>query len=66
MPSESARYPLRIGLTGGIASGKSGVAGMFAELGTPVIDTDIIAREVVEPLDQAISDLQAARAGLRQ
>jgi dephospho-CoA kinase len=40
--------PLRIGLTGGIASGKSTVADMFAALGVPIIDTDVIAREVVE------------------
>ena len=39
----------RVALTGGIASGKSTVAGMFATLGVPVIDTDQIAREVVEP-----------------
>lgn len=39
--------PLRIGLTGGIASGKTTVAGFFANLGVPVIDTDVIAREVV-------------------
>jgi len=38
-----------IGLTGGIGSGKSTVANIFSELGVPVIDTDIIAREVVEP-----------------
>jgi dephospho-CoA kinase len=44
----SAR-PLRIGLTGGIASGKSTVAARFAELGVPVIDADAIAREVVAP-----------------
>jgi dephospho-CoA kinase len=40
---------LRIGLTGGIASGKSTVAKLFAAIGIPVIDTDEIAREVVAP-----------------
>jgi dephospho-CoA kinase len=40
---------LRIGLTGGIASGKSAVARRFAELGVPVIDADESARTVVEP-----------------
>jgi dephospho-CoA kinase len=40
---------LRIGLTGGIASGKSTVARRFAELGIPVIDADVAAREVVAP-----------------
>ena len=39
----------RIGLTGGIGSGKSTVAKMFAELGAHVIDADAVAREVVEP-----------------
>jgi dephospho-CoA kinase len=39
----------RIGLTGGIASGKSTVAKFFAALGVPIIDTDQVAREVVEP-----------------
>jgi dephospho-CoA kinase len=43
------RPPLRIGLTGGIASGKSTVAALFAQLGVPVIDTDRIARDIVEP-----------------
>lgn len=39
----------RVGLTGGIASGKSTVAEMFAALGVPVIDSDAIARQVVVP-----------------
>ncbi|HSZ09716.1 MAG TPA: dephospho-CoA kinase [Steroidobacteraceae bacterium] len=38
---------LRIGLTGGIASGKSTVTQRFAELGVPVIDADVAARNVV-------------------
>jgi dephospho-CoA kinase len=40
--------PLRIALTGGIASGKTAVANEFAALGVTVIDTDQIARDVVE------------------
>lgn len=40
---------LRIGLTGGIGSGKSTVAELFAQHGAPVIDTDVIARELVAP-----------------
>ena len=40
---------LRVGLTGGIASGKSTVADMFAGLGAGVVDTDTVAREVVSP-----------------
>jgi dephospho-CoA kinase len=40
---------LRIGLTGGIASGKSTVTQRFAELGIPVIDADMASRTVVEP-----------------
>ncbi|GAE30129.1 dephospho-CoA kinase [Alkalihalobacillus hemicellulosilyticus] len=38
-----------IGLTGGIASGKSTVSKMMQGLGLPIIDADLIAREVVEP-----------------
>lgn len=40
---------LRVGLTGGIASGKSLVADAFARLGVPVVDADVLAREVVAP-----------------
>ena len=42
-------HRLLLGVTGGIASGKSTVAGMFGELGAPVIDFDDLAREVVKP-----------------
>ena len=51
--------PLRIGLTGGIASGKSTIADMFAELGVPVIDTDVIAREIVKPGAAALGKIHA-------
>src|SRR5215813_4121434 len=40
---------LRVGLTGGIGSGKSTVAGRLAEHGAVLIDSDRLAREVVEP-----------------
>src|SRR5450631_2227455 len=49
--------PLRIGLTGGIASGKSTVTQRFAELGVPVIDADIASRTVVEPGKPGLSQL---------
>ncbi len=39
----------KLGLTGGIASGKSTVAAMFADLGAHLVDTDAIARQVVAP-----------------
>ena len=39
----------RVGLTGGIASGKSTATKYFADLGVPIIDTDQVARDVVEP-----------------
>ncbi|MEO8445024.1 MAG: dephospho-CoA kinase [Gammaproteobacteria bacterium] len=50
----------RVGLTGGIASGKSTVATMFAALGVPVIDSDVIAREVVEPGTPGLAAVVAA------
>jgi len=50
----------RVALTGGIASGKSTVADLFAALGVPVIDTDVIAREVVEPGRPALAQVAEA------
>lgn len=38
-----------IGLTGGIATGKSSVSSMIRDMGVPVLDADVFAREVVEP-----------------
>ena len=52
--------PFRVALTGGIASGKTTVADLFAALGVPVIDTDVIARQVVEPGQPALAAVVAA------
>jgi len=49
-----------IGLTGGIGSGKTVASDHFATLGVPIIDTDIIAREIVEPGKPALSELANA------
>ena len=59
--NEKAR-PLLIALTGGIASGRSAVAEMFAGHGVPVLDTDQIARDVVEPGTPTLAKLVAERA----
>jgi len=48
---------LRIGLTGGIGSGKSAAALLFSSRGVPVIDTDEIARVLVEPGQPAFDDI---------
>ncbi len=49
----------RIGLTGGIGSGKSTVSAMLSELGARVIDADAIAREVVAPGTEGLAELVA-------
>lgn len=46
-----------VGLTGGIASGKSTASSIFKELGAYIIDADILAREIVEPLKPAWKDV---------
>ncbi len=59
MTSPSNAPPLLIALTGGIASGKTAVAEMFAQLGVPVLDTDQIARDIVAPGMPALGQLVA-------
>lgn len=49
-----------VGLTGGIGSGKSTVANLFAELGVPVIDTDVVARQLTLPGGAALEAIRAA------
>ena len=51
-----------VGLTGGIASGKSTISGLFARLGVPVVDTDVISRKLLEP-DEVAYDQVCAHFG---
>lgn len=48
---------LLIGLTGGIGSGKSTVAELFAHLGAGVVDTDLLARELTQPGAPALTQI---------
>ena len=50
----------KVGLTGGIGSGKSTVADLFAGLGVPVIDTDVIARALTAPRGMALDAVRTA------
>lgn len=49
---------LKIGLTGGIGSGKSTVSKLFQDLGAPIIDADLIAHQLVEPGQPALAKLE--------
>jgi dephospho-CoA kinase len=49
----------RVGLTGGIASGKTTVANLFAALGATLVDTDVLAREVVAPGTPLLAEIAA-------
>jgi len=49
-----------VGLTGGMASGKSLVAGMLRSLGAVVVDADVIARDVVAPGSQVLQEIAAS------
>ncbi len=51
------KTPYKVGLTGGIACGKTTVSDMFLKLGATVIDTDLISREVVEPGSPVLEEL---------
>lgn len=48
---------LTVGLTGGIASGKSAVAARFSDLGVPVLDADQVSRDVVVPGSAALTEI---------
>lgn len=48
-----------IGLTGSIASGKSTVSKMLEDLGYPIIDADLVARQVVEPGSETLTEIEA-------
>ncbi len=56
-PPTAATNIFIVGLTGGIASGKTTIADMFATLGAHIIDTDELAREVVEPGEAALESV---------
>ena len=51
---------MRVGLTGGVASGKSAVSAILVELGTVVIDADVLAREVVAPGTSGLAEVVEA------
>jgi dephospho-CoA kinase len=53
----------RVGLTGGIASGKTTVANLFAALGVPIVDTDVLAREILEPGTPLLAEVLAHFGG---
>ncbi|MBQ7091609.1 MAG: dephospho-CoA kinase, partial [Clostridia bacterium] len=54
---------MRIGLTGGIAAGKSLVSGMLVSLGAWILDADAISREVVEPGTEGLKAVAAEFGG---
>ena len=56
--SESNHRPYTVALTGGIASGKTMISNEFVGLGVPVIDTDIIAHQLVEPGQPALKEIE--------
>ncbi len=57
-PMNGEYRPKIVVLTGGIASGKTAVSNLFAELGVPIVDTDVIARELVQPGGEALDEIR--------
>src|SRR6478672_10446842 len=51
---------MRVGLTGGVASGKSTVSAILEELGAVVVDADRLAREVVAPGTEGLAEVEKA------
>jgi dephospho-CoA kinase len=58
--SPPTNHPFVVALTGGIASGKTLISDEFARLGVSVIDTDVIAHEIVEPGKPALLEIEQA------
>lgn len=59
LTQQSTHPPLAIGLTGGIASGKTQVSERFAARGVPIIDTDLLARDAVAPGTEGLAAIRA-------
>ena len=57
-PAQEDMHPYIVALTGGIASGKTLISDEFVRLGVPVIDTDVIAHEIVEPGQPALKEIE--------
>ena len=58
-PPPVDKTPFTVALTGGIASGKTLVSDEFARLGVPIIDTDVIAHQIVEPGQPALAKIES-------
>lgn len=59
-PAPRVNHPFTVALAGGIASGKTLISNEFAKLGAPVIDTDVIAHELVKPGQPALKEIENA------
>ena len=60
MADTDVRRPYVVALTGGIGSGKTTVSDLFAEQGVPVVDTDVIAHELVAPGQPLLASIVSA------